>query len=96
MISIFDVASRFHQIPLKEKSRFLTAFNSPWSVNKFTTTLMGLSGSPGTFQRVMDFIFRDIKYRLLIYIDDIIIFSNDEEEHIKTVSEFLHYIVNRD
>uniref|UniRef100_A0A0N5C2Q3 RNA-directed DNA polymerase n=1 Tax=Strongyloides papillosus TaxID=174720 RepID=A0A0N5C2Q3_STREA len=92
--SAFDVASGFHQIPLEAESRFLTAFNSPWGVYKFNTTPMGLSGSPGTFQRVMDNIFRDMKDQLLIYIDDIIIFSNNENEHIKTMNEFLHRIVH--
>uniref|UniRef100_A0A0K0EP90 RNA-directed DNA polymerase n=1 Tax=Strongyloides stercoralis TaxID=6248 RepID=A0A0K0EP90_STRER len=90
--SVFDVASGFHQIPLHPKCRWLTAFNSPWGVYEYITTPMGLSGSPGTFQRIMDHLFWDLKSSILIYIDDIIIFSADEDSHMKTITIFLQRI----
>ncbi|CEF60267.1 Reverse transcriptase domain and Integrase, catalytic core domain and Ribonuclease H-like domain and Aspartic peptidase domain-containing protein [Strongyloides ratti] len=94
LFSVFDVASGFHQIPLHPKSRWLTAFNSPWGVYEYVTTPMGLSGSPGTFQKIMDNIFGDMKASVLIYIDDVIIFSDNEEDHLKTIESFLQRIID--
>uniref|UniRef100_A0A0N5C5K1 RNA-directed DNA polymerase n=1 Tax=Strongyloides papillosus TaxID=174720 RepID=A0A0N5C5K1_STREA len=55
---------------------------------------MGLSGSPGTFQRIMDHIFSDMRSSILVYIDDIIVFSNTEEEHLHILEEFFHRIID--
>jgi hypothetical protein len=53
----------------------------------FEPTIMffGLSNSPATFQAMMNNIFRDMLNEgwLIIYMDNILIYSNDPEEHRK-------------
>jgi hypothetical protein len=53
----------------------------------FEPTIMffGLCNSPATFQAMMNNIFRDMLNEgwLIIYMDDILIYSNDPEEHRK-------------
>jgi ribosome-interacting GTPase 1 len=50
----------------------------------------GLMNAPAIFQRMMDKIFHDIKdISVVIYIDDILIFSKDWEQHVKDVREVL-------
>ena len=49
----------------------------------------GLSGASATFQRMMDGLLRGLKSFTSVYIDDIIIFSETWEDHIKHVREVL-------
>jgi len=48
----------------------------------------GLRNAASTFQRMMDNIFRDTKCTF-VYIDDILIFSEDEESHLRHIEEVL-------
>ena len=44
---------------------------------------MGLSNSAGTFQRVMMEVFRNLNWKfVLIYLDEVIVFSNSFTEHV--------------
>ena len=54
---------------------------------EFCRLPFGLSGSPGTFQRLMDRVLRGFDFAM-VYIDDVLIFSESEEahkEHLKQV-----------
>jgi hypothetical protein len=50
---------------------------------KLTVMFFGLCNSPATFQAMMNNIFRDMLNEnwLIIYMDDILIYSNNPEEH---------------
>jgi len=51
---------------------------------------MGLKGAPSAFQRFMTNIFADLMYQgVLVFIDDILIYSETWEEHLKLVDEVL-------
>jgi len=47
----------------------------------------GMTNSPATFQTMINDIFRDLiaKGIMVVYLDDILIFTRTEEEHIKAV-----------
>ena len=50
----------------------------------------GLSTAPVSFQRALDMILTQFKWKTcLVYLDDVIIFSNSVEEHIQHVDEIL-------
>ena len=50
-----------------------------------------LSNSPRTFERCMELVLKGLQWRtLLIYLDDIIIFSPDFNMHIKGLDEVFH------
>ena len=58
---------------------------------------MGLSSAPSTFQRCMELIFRGLQWKkLLIYLDDIIIYSPDIESQLSDLSEVLDLIQKAD
>jgi hypothetical protein len=47
---------------------------------------MGLSNACATFQRLMDEVLRDlIRSICFVYLDDVIVFSEDENDHLKNV-----------
>jgi hypothetical protein len=50
----------------------------------------GLSNAPATFQNMMNHIFRDLlDLGLIIYLDDILIYAETEEEHDRIVTDML-------
>jgi len=51
----------------------------------------GLTNAPATFQRALDIILLGLKRQIwLIYLDDVIIFSANAEQHVKDVDTVLH------
>ena len=73
----------FHQIPLSENSMDRSTFVTHHGSWKFRRMPFGLRNAPQSFQQLMSSVFRGANYQyLLIYIDDIIIFSRSVDEHL--------------
>jgi hypothetical protein len=70
----------------KEKTAFIVDSGLyHWNVMPF-----GLSNSGATFQRLMDAVFAGLKWKsLLVYIDDVIIFSKSFDKHMTDLEEVL-------
>jgi hypothetical protein len=53
----------------------------------------GLSNTPATFQNMMNHIFRDLlDLGLIVYLDDILIYAETEEEYNRIIIEVLKYL----
>ena len=87
--SPFDMMSGFHQIMIGENSVPLTAFCTASGLYEFLVIPMGTSGSPGHFQRVMQQVTADLVYFMTIYIDDVLVRSNDELSMVDYIERFL-------
>lgn len=82
--SVFDLVSGFWQIPIKKEDRHKTAFVTSDGLFEFNRLPFGLASSPAYFQQLMDVVIRGLKWTCAIaYIDDIIIFSETLEDHLK-------------
>ena len=91
--STFDLAQGYHQILVKEEDRGKTAFSVPWGHYQYRRCPMGLTNSPATFQRYMEKILGDLAYDvLLIYLDDLILFSDTIEKHLAIIRVLLDRI----
>lgn len=87
-LSTLDIKSAYWQIPLSEESKPLTAFVIPnKGLFQFRRMPMGLHNAPATWQRFIDQLFVDMDYKVLIYLDDVIVCSNNFEEHITVLRE---------
>jgi hypothetical protein len=83
-ISKLDLLAGFHQLPIEERDIEKTAFNT--RIGKFEYTVMpfGLTNAPSTFQTMMNTILQPfLDSFVIVYLDDIVIFSNSPEEHKK-------------
>ena len=77
-----DLYSGFWQIPLRKSDREKTAFTTPGGLYQFKVMPFGLKNAPGTFQSYMEKVLKDVLHKFVeVYIDDIIIYSENEEEH---------------
>lgn len=85
--STIDLESGFHQISIKESDREKTAFSVNHAKYHFKRMPFGLKNAPSIFQRCVNDILHDfIGLFAYVYIDDVLIFSNTEEEHMTHIS----------
>ncbi|GBG87823.1 hypothetical protein CBR_g45979 [Chara braunii] len=101
--SKLDLKSRYHQIEIQPRDRYKTAFKTRYGHFEWIVMPFGVTNAPATFQAVMMTEFRDLLDRtVLIYLDDILVYSRplDEHlEHLRAVLERLRiakYKANRD
>ncbi|XP_003740380.1 uncharacterized protein K02A2.6-like [Galendromus occidentalis] len=80
VFSKLDARSAYHQVELAENSRDLTAFITPWGLFRFKRVPFGLASAPAAFQRLMEQILWGIE-GVIIYLDDVLIFGENEREH---------------
>ena len=86
--SSMDLLQGFYQLPLRESDRPKTAFKTTFGHYQFRVVSMGLSNAPSVFQRIMNQIFhKQLNRSVLIYLDDILIFSNTPEEHLQHIQQ---------
>jgi hypothetical protein len=88
-----DMQCGFHQIIMDESSKQYTSFSSPFGLHQYNRLAQGLRNSPSTFQRVMESVLRGLNWKtLLIYIDNIIVYSKTWDLHLKHLEEvFLRF-----
>uniref|UniRef100_A0AC34GW57 Reverse transcriptase domain-containing protein n=1 Tax=Panagrolaimus sp. ES5 TaxID=591445 RepID=A0AC34GW57_9BILA len=86
-----DLSDAYHQVPLDEESQKLTMVTTPFGYFKFLVAAMGLKTLPSDFQQIMDDMLHDMPFASA-YLDDILIFSIDYEQHLRHVKAVLQRI----
>ena len=86
--STLDLASGYWQVPVSEIDKQKTAFVSHEGLFEYNVMPFGLCNAPATFQRMMDNVLAGLKWQsCLVYLDDIIIYSDTIENHIKDLKD---------
>ena len=80
--------SGFWQIQLHEKDRYKTTFTVPFGHYEWNVMPFGLKNAYSEFQNIMNDIFNPYTNFSLVYIDDVLIFSNSLEQHFKHLETF--------
>ena len=84
VMSFIDGFSRYNQIAVHPDDKEKTAFTTPWGTFMYEKMPFGLINAGATFQRAMDIAFVGEKDKfVLIYLDDITVFSHLHEEHLQ-------------
>jgi len=95
--SSIDMMQAFHQIPLTDRAKTLTAFRTADRHLQYEVAPFGLKNMPAVFQRLMSMLFaaeakvRPNEIPIVAYLDDILIASKDEESHFKKIK----YVMDR-
>ena len=89
-----DLKAGFHQIPMDDDSIKNTAFRVGVPMDgcahfEWTVMPMGLSTAPASFQRWMEDSLRGLEPITLVYLDDVLVFSPEEEQHREDVRRVL-------
>ena len=89
---MFDMNSGFWQVPMDEESKQYTAFTlGSMGLYECESMPFGLYNAPPTFQRLMQICLGKLNLTYcLIYLDDVIVFSDTPEEHLQR----MHVVFN--
>ena len=82
VFSTIDLRSGYHHIALGKSSRAKTTFVMPFDKYEFLMVPFGLARAPAYFQLLMNKVLKALKFAMM-YLDDIIIFSQDELQHLE-------------
>ena len=91
-----DVHWGYNNIRIAEGDEWMAAFRTNRGLFEPTVMFFGLTNSPATFQTFMIHILRDevIAGHVIVYLDDILIFTNNLEEHRPIVKRVLEILRN--
>ena len=88
--SKIDLASGYHQIRVQDSDIHKRAFVNRYGSFEYFVMPFGLCNAPATFQRVMNTILHDgLDQFVLVFLDDILIFSRTLEEHLAHIHAVL-------
>ena len=98
MFTKMDLRWGYNNVCIKEGDEWKAAFICHRSTFKPLVMFFGLCNSPSTFQTIMNKIFADMEDVVVVYINDIMIFTkmDDPKEHDKIVLEVLRCLEEND
>ena len=86
VFSKLDLRNAYHLIRVREGDEWKTAFNTPLGHFEYQVMPFGLTNAPAVFQALVNDILRDmLNHFIFVYLDDILIFSRNMEEHVQHV-----------
>ncbi|XP_068233687.1 uncharacterized protein [Palaemon carinicauda] len=92
-ISWLDLLKGYWQVPLTENAREISAFITPEGLFECKVMPLGMRNAASTFQRIMWMITNGLK-GCVVYLDDIIIFSDNWKDHVDRIRALFHAIAD--
>ncbi|MBW0573959.1 hypothetical protein O181_113674 [Austropuccinia psidii MF-1] len=90
IFSKINLRGSYNLLRIKEGDEHLTAFRTRYGSYEYLVMPFGLTNAPASFQSLVNEIFVDfLDIFVVVYLDDIMVFSSSEKEHVKHVSSVL-------
>ncbi|XP_015278104.1 PREDICTED: RNA-directed DNA polymerase homolog [Gekko japonicus] len=90
IFSKLDLRDAYFRVHIKEGDEVKTAFNTPLGQFEYLVMPFGLQGAPGVFMNLINEVLHKHLFKgVLVYLDDILIYSPDLTSHAKLVREVL-------
>ena len=91
--TLLDICRAFWQVMMREGDKQKTAFSTPRGLFQRTRMPFGLCNATATFQKLMDWVFSDIKQEfgnmVIYYVDDVLIATKTIEQHVTRLNQAL-------
>jgi hypothetical protein len=94
----FDMRWGYTNVRIREGNKWKTTFTTTQGLFEPRVMFFGPTNSPATFQVLMNTIFADLiaEWRVAMYLDDILIFSQSLDQHHQDVPEVLRRLKAHD
>ena len=85
IFTTLDLRSGYYHIALDNESKAKNGFITPFGKYEFNAVPFGLAQAPAYFQQLISIVLQDCSNFMMAYLDDIIIFSQNKEDHLKHI-----------
>jgi hypothetical protein len=90
IFTVLDLKGAYNLICIKKGDEWKTAFRTRFGLFEYVVMPFGLTNAPATFQRMINNVLRQyLDIFVTCYLDDILIFLDNEEEHTEYVYKVL-------
>lgn len=97
IFTTLDVRQGYYNLRIRAGDEWKTSFRTRYGQFEFLVMPFGLSNAPAAFQRMVNSLFHDlVDVSVVLYLDDIIIFSEDPAQHDDHVREVLRRLRDAD
>ena len=95
VFSKLDLRNAYHLVRIREGDEWKTGFNTPSGHYEYLVMPFGLTNAPAVFQALINDVLREfLNHFVFVYLDDILIFSRDEDSHVPHVRQVLRKLLD--
>ena len=87
--STLDMNSGYWHVPLDERDKHITAFMTKYGLNEYNRMPFGLTNGPSVFQRMVQLVLSGLTWKILEYLNDIIVLEKDFKSHLANIVKVL-------
>ncbi|MBW0497144.1 hypothetical protein O181_036859 [Austropuccinia psidii MF-1] len=93
IFSKIDLRGAYSLLRIKEGAENLTSFRAKYGSYEYLVMPFGLTNAPDYFQNLVNDVFSELLDTfIVVYLDDIMVLSNSEEEHVRNVASVLQIL----